>query len=99
MSLCYIAGPITGHKKEIYQERFKQAKGEVTLLGYTPVVPIELPHQNAQEWSDYMRTDIKALMDCQSIYMLREWFSSKGARIEHELAKQIGLKIIYQDAN
>lgn len=96
MHKCYIAGPITGVKEEIYRARFMEAKEEVTLLGYIPVVPIELPHQGSTTWSDYMRLDIKHLMECDSIYMLKEWFSSKGARIEHELAKQLDIQIIYQ---
>jgi hypothetical protein len=96
MNKCYIAGPISGIKKEIYQARFLRAKEEVTKLGFIPVLPIELPHSEAVQWSDYMRTDIKHLMDCEIIYMINEWFGSKGARIEHELAKQLGLKIIYQ---
>lgn len=42
------------------------------------------------------RQDIKELIFCNSIYMLRGWWRSKGARLERHIAKVLGMKIIYQ---
>lgn len=43
-----------------------------------------------------MKTDIQALVECHQIYMLHDWRSSKGATLEHLIATQLKLKIIYQ---
>ena len=43
-----------------------------------------------------MRHDIKLLCDCDAIYMLNGWRESAGAKIEHKLARDIGIEIIYE---
>jgi hypothetical protein len=43
-----------------------------------------------------MRNDIKHLINCDDIYMLRGWWRSKGARLERHIAKVLGLGIVYQ---
>ena len=43
-----------------------------------------------------MREDIKALLSCCTIFMLDNWRDSRGAKIEHQLAKDLEMKIIYQ---
>ena len=47
-------------------------------------------------YTDYIKQDIEILILCDEIYMLRGWWRSKGARLEHHIAKVLGLKIIYQ---
>jgi hypothetical protein len=43
-----------------------------------------------------MKEDIKALCDCDQIFMLSNWVDSKGAIIEHAIAMYLGIKVIYQ---
>jgi len=43
-----------------------------------------------------MKEDLKALLDCDGIYMLRGWEQSKGAKIEYELAMNLGIKRYYE---
>lgn len=93
---CYIAGGIGHPPKGDYKERFAQGKIEVEVLGYTPVSPLDLPHQHDGEWSSYMREDITALLSCSHVYALRNWQQSRGATLEIELARQLGIEIIEQ---
>lgn len=44
-----------------------------------------------------MKADIKLLMDCDAIYLLKGWEDSKGARIEKELAESLGYRIIKEE--
>lgn len=44
----------------------------------------------------FMRTDMKALLGCDAIYMLNGWEQSSGARTEFEVARAAGLWITYQ---
>ena len=63
----------------------------------TTIEPLDLPgivfgisHQEA------MKICFNALKGCDAIYMLRDWKESSGATMEHEKAKEWGIKIIYQ---
>lgn len=96
MKKCYIAGKIGDLPEFEYKANFERAKKEVTLLGYVPVSPVDLPHQHGRTWSDYMREDIKALMDCEALFALKNWRNSTGARIEVETATSIGIHVIHQ---
>ena len=44
-----------------------------------------------------MEKDLSALLRCDGIYMLDNWGSSKGARIERAVAMELGLSIVYQE--
>ena len=43
-----------------------------------------------------MKADIKLLLDCDAIYMLPNWEVSNGATLEREIAKTLGLEIVYE---
>ena len=43
-----------------------------------------------------MLKDIADLLQCNAIYMLQGWEDSKGARIEHYIATEIGMPIMYE---
>jgi hypothetical protein len=95
MKLAYISGPITGRPEKIYVPAFAKAKEKLKQAGYEPVNPLELPHLHDKTWSSYIGEDIKELLECNAIYMLPDWKESKGARIEHAIACELGLEIIY----
>ena len=38
--------------------------------------------------------DMKMLLECDFIYMLRGWEMSKGAKLEHDVATSCGLKVL-----
>lgn len=47
-------------------------------------------------WKDFMRADIPFVLKCDVIYMLSGWERSRGARLEHWLAKRNGKGILYE---
>jgi len=93
---CYISGPITG----MPDGNKKAFAYEATLLHWLGMRPVN-PHDNGLpdglDWVDYMRADIKLLMDCDTISMLPGWTDSRGARLEHLLATELGLAVIGAD--
>jgi nucleoside 2-deoxyribosyltransferase len=95
MKKIYISGKISGVEKSAIQH-FKHAENELRTKGFEVVNPMELPHDHDKSWTSYLREDIKALADCDVIFMLANWTNSKGAKIEWELAQNLGLEIIYQ---
>lgn len=85
----YISGPITGTD---FGNRFafSCARNALELCGYEVVDPSEVQLDDEATWTDYMRADLKLLLDCDFIYMLEGWEKSRGARIELALAKISG---------
>lgn len=95
MSKIYISGKITGDDN--FKRKFEKAAMNCHLSGWERneiLNPCELPVQ--ESWQDYMIMDIKELFECSHIFMLQDWKQSKGARIEHAIALETGLTIIYQ---
>lgn len=89
----YISGPITGVD---FGNRFafSCASNALELCGYEVVDPSEVQLDDEATWADYMKADLKLLLDCDFIYMLEGWEDSKGARLERELAENLGIEEI-----
>ena len=91
----YISGRITG-MEERAKELFEQAEAELTNMGYEAVNPMKLNHQHDLAWESYMKQDIKALCDCDAIYLMKNYTDSKGALLELAIAMELKLEVIYQ---
>ena len=96
MEKIYVSGKITDNAN--YKAQFSSAEKHLQDLGYSVINPARLDLPDGATWADYMRQDIKLLCDCDAIFMLVNWQESKGAKIEHQLAQELGLKIIYGEA-
>ena len=91
----YISGKISGIENEA-PELFAKAEKELQANGFETVNPMTLNHQHDKSWHSYMKEDVKALCECDVIYMLSNWTDSKGAIIEHTIAMYLGLKVQYE---
>lgn len=94
MKKIYISGKITENAN--YKADFEAAESALKIAGLQPVNPAEEHLPDGATWADYMRHDLKLLCDCDAIYMLNGWRESAGAKIEHKLARDIGIEIIYE---
>lgn len=102
----YISGQISGLPIEEAEFNFKAAENMLISKGFDVVNPFEL-HEHAailkngkshnEQWILHMKVDIKALMDCDSIYMLDNYKQSKGAMIEFSTALQFGYKVLFEN--
>jgi hypothetical protein len=98
MKRVYISGKITGLHIEVARELFNQGAATMKSLGHIPINPMELvPDDPNMTWEDYMRRDIKILLDCHAIYMLPNWTQSKGAQMEHDIAKKLRMEVFYHN--
>lgn len=91
----YISGPITG-RIDGNRVAFEVAESAIRHRGHDAVNPQTLPHNHYKTWEEYMREDIKAMLDCDAVYALPEWELSRGAKIEIGLARELGM-VIYSD--
>ena len=99
----YISGAITGIPN--YQEHFKEAEEHIKAFGLKTLNPVEFckgMEKKAKElgvpleWGDYMRKCLVTIPAADAMYMLKGWEKSKGARLEHHIAQELGIEIIYQ---
>lgn len=92
----YISGKITGNEAQA-AINFEMAENEILGTGVIPVNPLKLEHNlHGGSWHDCMKTDIKALCECDAIYMLIGWQDSLGAELERKIAARLGLSIVYE---
>lgn len=92
MNRVYIAGPMSGLPDLNYPE-FNRASAYLRELGYEVENPAENPAPACGSWAGYMRMAIAQLVQCDEIHMLRGWQQSRGAKLEHEIAQQLGLLV------
>lgn len=91
--LHYLSGPMTGLPKFNYPY-FNAVAQQLREDGFEIINPAEnfegrtdLPRE------EYMAADIKHLMRCDAIILLDGWEASRGARLELEIAQELGLEI------
>ncbi len=97
----YIAGKISGLDYAEALAKFDKAETTLRMLGYDPVNPMKENgldgDGNEHPWAEYMRRDIPHLLACDAIYLQADWTDSQGARLEHHIATELGMKIVYED--
>ena len=92
----YVSGPMTGIKN-LNIEAFEIAEKRLLEIGYDVVNPHKVcENVEPKTWNACMRADIKALMDCDEIYLLAGYSQSRGAMIERDLAKKLGMRVGYE---
>jgi hypothetical protein len=91
----YISGPISG-RPYLNSAAFARAGMKLKLLGYDIVNPLDISYKVKQPatYLDYLKADIKELVNCDRIYMLDGWMFSRGARIERIIAWLLKIKRI-----
>lgn len=90
----YIAGKVTGLDYAETSMKFGKHEVELRRQGHEPVVPLNLVNRS-DDWNTAMRKCIAALITCDEIHLLHDWKESRGARMEHSIASDLGMGIIY----
>jgi hypothetical protein len=93
---CYISGKITGTDMAETCLKFEAAKKEVAIMGFEAISPLDLPHNHDGKWEQYMRECLRAMLDCNILYLLNGWENSPGATVKHQLARTLGMAILQE---
>ncbi|MBV6321932.1 DUF4406 domain-containing protein [Duganella violaceipulchra] len=86
---------------------FNAEAARLRALGYTVVNPAEInggaaelvacaamtPAELKAHWRKCMRRDIPAMMECDAIALLPNWFKSKGAKLEVRIGSDLDMPI------
>ena len=89
----YIAGKVTGLPQQEVIDKFNDLQINLENLGYQVINPINVVGDCNATWQVAMKLCIKALIDCDGVYLMDCHTQSLGAMIEKQLA--IDLKIPY----
>lgn len=99
----YISGKITGLTEEIYKENFKHASILARDNGFIPVNPVEVKldmcagveacggQGEIHHWQCYMKHDLIEMLKCDVIILQPNWVDSSGAKLELQIADEVGM--------
>lgn len=93
MSRIYVSGPMTG-LPELNFPAFHAAAAALRAAGFEVINPAEHEEAPGKTWAEYLRKDIRLLMDCDAVALLPGWEQSKGARLERHIAIELGMTVL-----
>jgi hypothetical protein len=91
----YIAGPMTDIP-DFNFPAFNRVAAKLRGEGFDVTNPAELHSHTHMPWEFYMRSALRAMLDCEMIYMLVGWSSSRGACLELDIARKLGFAVMYE---
>lgn len=91
----YISLPITGQEQEA-REKADLTKAMLSRAGHKVINPFEVPAGENPVYKDYICCDLRALLDCDAIYLCDGWQFSQGCQLEAEAARIYKLQIMYE---
>lgn len=105
----YVAGPMTGIPHHNFKA-FDAAVERLRLAGWLVYSPVEIGwlcgvntsdenEPDAETYRRLVRAEMAALVQCDAIYLLKGWESSKGTRLELEVALAIGMEVIQEGSD
>lgn len=89
----YIAGKITGEKH--YKRKFGKVERILKQKGHSVFNPATLDAYPEFTWEDYMSVTKAMLKRCNAMLLLPDWKYSKGAILEYEYAKKLGISVFF----
>lgn len=92
----YIAGPMTGISDYNFPA-FNAMADHMRAAGWHVENPADHGVVDGAEWADYLRYDIGRLSTCEAMMLLPGWSSSRGARLEASIAKELGVVMMLAD--
>jgi hypothetical protein len=94
----YIAGKVTGEKIQDCTMKFGAWQKAIEAMGFEVVNPLEVVNDWRTPWDEAMKLCVAELIKCDAVFMLPCWTNSKGAKVEKQLADDLGISV-YMDAN
>jgi hypothetical protein len=72
---------------------FNEATAELETLGFVVENPAQKGVIAGWEWTDYLRYDLKSMLDCEAVVTLPGWRASRGARLEVRVARSLEMPV------
>lgn len=98
--IWYISGKITdvSRERELENlERFNWKARQFKAEGKKVFNPADLEVNGGATWEWYLSRDLIWIYENRpSLYVMTNWKDSKGAKLEVEFAKTLGLKVVFE---
>lgn len=88
----YIAGPMTGYPEANYPA-FNEVERMLVGRGWEIVNPATCVTGNEAHYVDFIREDLRMMLDCHGVVTLDNWWESVGARNEVQVAGLLKMPI------
>lgn len=92
----YISLPISGKDEVEAREHANLTKSMLSRAGHEAINPFDIYCGKNSSYADYLCSDLRALSDCDAIYLCEGWQFSRGCRIEANFANEFGKTIMYE---
>jgi hypothetical protein len=89
----YIAGPMS-NMPDFNYPAFNAAAAQLRAQGLHVENPAENSPPACGTWEGWMRKAIAQLVTCDEVVLLPGWSSSRGAQVEYDLAKTLGMSVL-----
>lgn len=93
----YLSIPISGHDEMEVREHADLMKSALSRAGHEVVNPFDIYAGNNPAYADYLCADLRALADCDAIFLCDGWQFSRGCRIERTFAEEFGKQVMYEN--
>lgn len=91
MKLLYLSGPMAGYP-EWNHPAFHRAADQLRILGYMVLNPADYG-VDEKDWTACLRRDLHDVLRAEAIAVLPGWESSRGATLETDVARRLGMPI------
>lgn len=95
----YISLPISGLDLETRKDVALRAEIQLRGLGYDVFNPLGDGWVAGLSQNEYMKRDLKALLDCDAIYMMKGWNHTLNCKLELDNAIAIGIDVWFEGMN
>lgn len=93
----YISGAMSMHKDDAEDPwhfgAFNMAEKELRAVGFDCENPADKGVIDGWSWSQYLKFDLKQLLECDGVAVLPGWFYSAGANLEVYVAKRLSMPV------
>ena len=90
----YIAGPMSGYEEFNFPAFNRVEELLRESYGYKHVVnPAKLHSTTDLPWVEFLKQDLRELIDCDAVFLLKGWEKSRGATLEAFVAHTLGLRL------
>lgn len=87
--ILYLSGPMTGISEHNFPA-FHAGATQLRDAGFTVLNPAEAG-SGEMSWADYLRRDLRQVLDSDGIALLSGWSLSRGAKLEVHVAEELGM--------
>lgn len=92
----YISLPISNCDEKAQREKADKIKMALSRKGHQVVNPFEIYAGENPKYIDYLLADLRALNDCDAIYLCKGWQQSKGCQLEREFAELYRKRLMFE---